>query len=83
VHSDNRVTSGITMILFAIGIAASLLLILAHDRPFVGEVSVGPGPLLQVIACSRQISEQRNGLRLGSWTFQPPSSNEGRRHLRA
>ena len=49
VHSDNRVTSGITMTLFAIGIAASLLLILAHDRPFVGEVSVGPGPLLQVM----------------------------------
>lgn len=54
VHSDNRVTSGITMILFAIGIAASLLLILAHDRPFVGEVSVAPGPLLGH-ACSRQI----------------------------
>ena len=49
VHSDNRLASAITMGLFAIGVAASLLLILAHDRPFVGELSVGPTPLLQVM----------------------------------
>jgi hypothetical protein len=41
VHSDNRLTSAITMALFASGVAASLLLILAHDRPFIGELSVG------------------------------------------
>jgi len=35
--------------LFAFGVAASLLLILAHDRPFIGELSVGPNPLLQVM----------------------------------
>jgi hypothetical protein len=49
VHSDDRLTSAITMGLFAVGVAASLLLILAHDRPFVGELSVGPNPLLQVM----------------------------------
>jgi multisubunit Na+/H+ antiporter MnhB subunit len=49
VHSDNRLTSAITMGLFGFGVAASLLLILAHDRPFSGEISVGPNPLLQVM----------------------------------
>src|SRR5215468_9091390 len=49
VHSDNRLTSAITMALFATGVAASLLLILAQDRPFIGELSVGPNPLLQVM----------------------------------
>ena len=40
VHSDNRVASAITMLLFATGVAASVLLI---DRPFIGEILVGPG----------------------------------------
>jgi hypothetical protein len=35
--------------LFATGVAASVLLIAAHDRPFTGKISVGPGPLLQVM----------------------------------
>ena len=67
VHSDNRVTSGITMMLFATGVAASVLLILAHDRPFVGEVSVGPGPLLQVMPApdKSQSSEMDSGSLLG------------------
>ena len=30
--------------LFATGVAASVLLIAAHDRPFTGKISVGPGP---------------------------------------
>jgi len=49
VHSDNRLTSAITMGLFAFGVAASSLLILAYDRPFVGELAVSPNPLLQVM----------------------------------
>ena len=49
VHSDDRLASAITMGLFGIGVAASLLLILAHDRPFTGELSVRPDPLLQVM----------------------------------
>jgi hypothetical protein len=49
VHSDNRPAAAITMTLFAIGVAASVLLILSHDRPFTGEVAVGPTPLLQVM----------------------------------
>jgi hypothetical protein len=48
-HSDNRQTAAITMGLFATGMAVSALLIAAHDRPFTGEISVGPAPLLQVL----------------------------------
>jgi hypothetical protein len=49
VHSDNRLASIITMAIFATGVAASVLLILAHDRPFTGEISIRPDPLLQVM----------------------------------
>jgi hypothetical protein len=34
---------------FATGVAASVLLIASHDRPFTGEISVASDPLLQVI----------------------------------
>jgi hypothetical protein len=49
VHSDNRLASIIAMGIFGTGVAASMLLILAHDRPFTGEISIKPGPLLQVM----------------------------------
>ena len=49
VHCDNRLASIITMGLFATGAAACVLLILAHDRPFTGDISIQPGPLLQVM----------------------------------
>jgi hypothetical protein len=49
VHSENRLAATITIGMFATGVAASVLLIAAHDRPFTGDISVGPGPLLQVM----------------------------------
>jgi hypothetical protein len=49
VHSDNRLACAITMGIFATGVAASVLLIASHDRPFTGQISVGPAPLLQVM----------------------------------
>jgi Protein of unknown function (DUF4239) len=49
VHCDNRLTSAIALGLFATGVAASVLLIAAHDRPFIGQISIGPGPLLQIM----------------------------------
>jgi hypothetical protein len=49
IHCDNRIASAITVGLFATGVAASVLLIAAHDRPFTGEISVGPEPLVQVM----------------------------------
>jgi hypothetical protein len=35
--------------LFATGVAASVLLIAAHDRPFTGQISISPEPLLQIM----------------------------------
>ena len=49
VHSDDRLASIVAMGIFSTGIAASMLLILAHDRPFTGEISMRPDPLLQVM----------------------------------
>src|SRR6266700_2412537 len=49
VHSDNRLASIIAMGIFATGVATSILLILAHDRPFTGEIAIKPDPLLQVM----------------------------------
>jgi Protein of unknown function (DUF4239) len=49
VHCDNRLASSIALGLFATGVATSVLLIAAHDRPFIGQISVGPGPLLQIM----------------------------------
>jgi hypothetical protein len=54
VHGDNQRTIGIAMGLFASGAAVSFLLILAHDRPFTGEISISPAPLLQVEIASSQ-----------------------------
>ena len=50
VHCDDRLSSLLAMGLFATGVSASVLLIAAHDRPFVGEVAVTPMPLLQIIS---------------------------------
>jgi hypothetical protein len=49
VHSGERLASAIALGIFASGVAACVLLIASHDRPFVGQMSVGPDPLLQVI----------------------------------
>jgi Protein of unknown function (DUF4239) len=46
VHSDNRFARALTLILFATGIALSVLLIAAYSRPFT---TVGPALLKQVI----------------------------------
>jgi hypothetical protein len=55
------------MTLFATGVAASVLLILSHDRPFIGELAIGPAPLLQVMPASdrsQSSSEMGYGFRL-------------------
>jgi Protein of unknown function (DUF4239) len=49
VHCDNRLTSAVALGLFAAGVAASVLLIAAHDRPFTGQIFIGPEPLLQIM----------------------------------
>ena len=52
VHCDNRLSAAIAMGIMATGIATSVLLIVAYDRPFVGQLAVGPGPLLQLMAAT-------------------------------
>jgi hypothetical protein len=49
VQCDNRLASAITLAIFATGVAASVLLVLAYDRPFIGQVSIEPAPLLEVL----------------------------------
>jgi hypothetical protein len=56
VHSDNRLTCGIALTIFATGIALSLLLIAAYSRPFN---SVGPELLKQVIASEATVGTGR------------------------
>jgi hypothetical protein len=48
VHSDNRRSAVPALGLFATAAAVCILLILTHDRPFTGQVSVKPTSLLQV-----------------------------------
>jgi hypothetical protein len=48
VHSDNRPSARIALGLFSTATALCLVLIAAHDRPFTGQLSVRPSPLLQV-----------------------------------
>jgi len=57
VHSDNRTTCRIALMLFATGIALSILLIAAYSRPFTGEISVGP-ELLKLIAATHPPQSQ-------------------------
>jgi hypothetical protein len=49
IHCGNRMASRTAMGLFASGVAVSVLLIVAHDRPFTGQISIGPEPLLQIM----------------------------------
>jgi len=49
VQSGDRTASAISLGLFASGVAACILLIAAHDRPFTGQISVSPAPLQQVM----------------------------------
>jgi hypothetical protein len=49
VHIDNRGTAAIAMALFASAVAACVVLIASHNRPFTGQISVAPDLLLQVM----------------------------------
>jgi hypothetical protein len=48
VHSDNRRSARIALGLFSTAIAVCILLLLSHDRPFTGQLSVKPAVLVQV-----------------------------------
>lgn len=59
VHVDNRTTAAVAMGLFATAIAVCILLITAHDRPFVGQKAVQPSVLLQVQPDASAASAER------------------------
>jgi hypothetical protein len=48
-HSDNRKAGAIALAIYSISLAACVVLIASHTRPFTGEISVGPDLLLQVM----------------------------------
>jgi hypothetical protein len=60
VHSEDPLACLISLALFATGVAASVLLIGAHDRPFVGQISISPRPLLQILPDSRAAGERHD-----------------------
>lgn len=47
-HNHDFVMQMLTMQLYTIAAAAAFFVILAHDRPFVGAISVNPAPLQQL-----------------------------------
>lgn len=49
IHCDNRTTAAIATGLFSTAVAACVILIASHNRPFTGEISVGPELLIQVM----------------------------------
>ena len=49
VHCDNRKTAALAMAVFSTAVAVVIVLILSHDRPFTGPISVRPDVLLQVM----------------------------------
>ena len=59
VHSDNRRACAMTLMLFATGIALSVMLIAAYSHPFMGENSIRPDLLKQVIATEATIGSNR------------------------
>jgi len=72
VHSDNRLASIIALGIFATGVAASMLLILAHDRPFTGEISIRPDALLQVMPEIGMVKNGANTFRGDDWGAKVP-----------
>ena len=49
VHCDNALANKIILTIFATSVAVAVVLVASHARPFTGQVSVGPGYLLQVM----------------------------------
>ena len=61
--AGRRATAAVALGLFATGVAVSVVLISSHNRPFTGEISVGPDVLLQVMPESRPVRLAQSKLR--------------------
>ena len=64
VHNNEPGHQALAMSLYAVATAATFFVILAHDRPFVGVISVSPKPLLQVAAKANAASPRVIGSQL-------------------
>jgi hypothetical protein len=49
IHCEDRLAGALAMGIFATGIATTLLLIIAFDRPFIGHLAVTPELIMQVM----------------------------------
>jgi hypothetical protein len=49
VHSENRLTTAVAMWIFASAVGVCVVVIASQDRPFSGQLGVGPEVLLQVM----------------------------------
>jgi len=79
VHSDNRAANRIILAIFATGVAVAIVLIAAHSRPFMGEVSVRPSVLLQIMPEASPVPVRNETNRRRN----PPSSHDSRALHRA
>jgi hypothetical protein len=59
VHSENRRACAMALLLFATGMALSVLLIAAYSRPFMGENALGPELLKQVMTSEAALGSKR------------------------
>jgi hypothetical protein len=59
VHSDQRAANRIILGIFATCVAAAIVLMASHSRPFTGELSVRPSLLLQVMPEAEAASTAR------------------------
>ena len=58
VHCEDRLAGALALGIFATGIATTLLLIIAFDRPFLGQLAVTPQALIQVMPDIPQASRR-------------------------
>lgn len=49
VHNHTRPMQGMAMNIYAVIVSAAFFLLLAHDRPFTGDISISPTPLQRLV----------------------------------
>ena len=53
IHNHDRRAQVSAMAIYTGAVGAAFFVILAHDRPFVGQISVGSQPIAQLLTHSR------------------------------
>ena len=57
IHCEDRLAGALAMGIFATGVATTLLLVIAFDRPFLGHLALTPQLLMQVTPDTPQASQ--------------------------